>query len=72
MYKFNLFDKIAFILVIIGALNWGLLGLFNFNLVSAILGEPANLLSRVLYIIVGAAGIYIILLLVKIKKYSRT
>lgn len=72
MYKFNLFDKIAFILVIIGALNWGLLGLFNFNLVSAIFGEPANLLSRILYIIVGAAGVYIILLLVKIKKYSRT
>ena len=72
MYKFNLFDKIAFILVIIGALNWGLLGLFNFNLVSAIFGEPANLLSRLLYIIVGAAGVYIILLLVKIKKYSRT
>ncbi|MBM7869004.1 uncharacterized membrane protein YuzA (DUF378 family) [Clostridium pascui] len=72
MYKFNLFDKIAFILVIIGALNWGLLGLLNFNLVSAIFGEPANLLSRILYIIVGAAGVYIILLLVKIKKYSRT
>ncbi|WP_097025479.1 DUF378 domain-containing protein [Clostridium peptidivorans] len=72
MYKFNLFDKIAFILVIIGALNWGLLGLLNFNLVSAIFGEPANLLSRILYIIVGAAGVYIILLLLKIKKYSRT
>ncbi|KGK88528.1 hypothetical protein SDC9_193515 [bioreactor metagenome] len=72
MYKFNLFDKIAFILVIIGALNWGLLGLLNFNLVSAIFGEPANLLSRILYIIVGAAGVYLILLLVKIKKYSRT
>lgn len=72
MYKFNLFDKIAFILVIIGALNWGLLGLLNFNLVSAIFGEPANLLSRILYIIVGAAGVYLILLLIKIKKYSRT
>lgn len=72
MYKFNLFDKIAFILVIIGALNWGLLGLLNFNLVSAIFGEPANVLSRILYIIVGAAGVYLILLLLKIKKYSRT
>lgn len=72
MYKFNLFDKIAFILVIIGALNWGLLGLLNFNLVSAIFGEPANLLSRILYIIVGAAGVYLILLLIKIRKYSRT
>ena len=71
MYKFNLFDKIAFILVIIGAINWGLLGLFNFNLVSAIFGEPANFLSRIIYILVGISGIYLLLLLLKIKKYSR-
>jgi len=36
MYKFNLFDKISLLLVIIGAINWGLLGLFNLNLVGTI------------------------------------
>ncbi|WP_125153709.1 DUF378 domain-containing protein [Clostridium rectalis] len=71
MYKFNLFDKIAFILVIIGAINWGLLGLFNFNLIGSIFGEPANFLSRLIYILVGVAGVYLILLVLKMKKYSK-
>ncbi|KAJ52529.1 hypothetical protein BD780_001846 [Clostridium tetanomorphum] len=72
MYKFNLFDKLSFILVIIGAINWGLLGLFNFNLVSAIFGEPANFLSRIIYILIGISGVYLILLLLRIKKYSKS
>lgn len=72
MYKFNLFDKLAFILVIIGALNWGLLGLFNVNLVGLIFGEPANFLSRIVYIIIGIAGAYLIFLTLKIKKYSKS
>ncbi|WP_027623491.1 DUF378 domain-containing protein [Clostridium lundense] len=71
MYKFNLFDKISLILVIIGAVNWGLLGLFNFNLVSGIFGEPANFVSRLIYILVGVSGTYLILLLLKIKKNSK-
>ncbi|MBU5482808.1 DUF378 domain-containing protein [Clostridium sp. MSJ-11] len=72
MYKFNLFDKIALILVLIGALNWGFLGLFNLNLVSAIFGEPANFLSRIIYILVGVSGVYLLLLLFKMKKYSKS
>lgn len=71
MYKFNLFDKISLILVIIGAINWGLLGLFNFNLVSTIFGEPANFVSRLIYILVGVSGTYLILLLLRIKKNSK-
>ncbi len=47
---------ISFILVIIGALNWGLVGLFNFNLVSTILGDM-TFLSRTVYILVGLAAI---------------
>ncbi len=47
---------ISFILVIIGALNWGLVGLFNFNLVSAVLGDM-TFLSRTVYILVGLAAI---------------
>lgn len=68
MYKFNLLDKISLILVIIGAINWGLIGLFNFNLIGALLGEPANLIGRIIYILVGAAGVDMLMLLLKMKK----
>ena len=47
---------IALILVIIGALNWGLVGLFRFNLVAAMFGEMSSL-SRIVYVVVGAAGV---------------
>lgn len=53
---------IALILVIIGAINWGLVGLFNFNLVSAIFGERTAL-SKMVYLLVGIAGVYSIFLL---------
>ncbi|WML35065.1 DUF378 domain-containing protein [Clostridium sp. OS1-26] len=68
MYKFNLLDKISLILVIIGAINWGLIGLFNFNLIGALLGEPVNLIGRIIYILVGAAGMDMLMLLLKMKK----
>jgi uncharacterized membrane protein YuzA (DUF378 family) len=49
----------SWILVVVGALNWGLVGLFDFNLVHAILGGvPA--LERIVYILVGVAGIVMI------------
>jgi uncharacterized protein len=50
-------DVITFVLVIIGALNWGLIGLFNFNLVAAIFG-PMTAISRLIYILVGISAIY--------------
>jgi uncharacterized protein len=56
---------IALILVIIGAINWGLVGFFNFNLVSAIFGERSAV-SKVLYALVGIAGLYSIFLLTKV------
>lgn len=68
MYKFNLLDKISLILVIIGAINWGLIGLFNFNLIGALLGEPVNLVGRIIYILVGVAGVDMLMLLLKMKK----
>lgn len=68
MYKFKLIDKISLILVIIGAINWGLIGLFNFNLVGALLGQPANLIGRIVYILVGVAGVDMLLLLFKTRK----
>lgn len=55
-------DRLSLILIIIGALNWGLIALFNFNLVSAIFGD-FTVLSRIVYGLVGLAGLYSISLL---------
>lgn len=56
-------DKIALLLVIIGAINWGLIGVFQFDLVSYIFGGQGALISRIIYTIVGAAGLWCISLL---------
>lgn len=58
-------DWTAFVLVIIGALNWGLVGFFDFNLVDAIFGV-GSLISRIIYAVVGLAGLYAIYSLYKI------
>lgn len=50
---------IALVLVIVGGINWGLVGLFNFNLVAAIFGDLSPL-SRIIYILVGLAALYCI------------
>ncbi len=51
-------DWVAIVLAVIGALNWGLVGLFDFNLVSAIFG-PMSAVSRIVYVLVGLAGLYL-------------
>ena len=56
-------DRIALILVIIGALNWGSIGLFGFDLVAWIGGGQAALISRIIYTVVGLYGIWCISLL---------
>lgn len=71
MYKLNIIDKIAFILVIIGALNWGILGLTDVNLVHVIFGTIAPILERIIYILVGVAAIDIIALLIKTKSKNK-
>ena len=53
-------NVIAIILLLIGGLNWGLVGLFNFNLVDTIFGG-GSLLARLIYILVGLSAIYKIL-----------
>lgn len=52
----KIIDGILLLLVIIGALNWGLIGLFGFNLVEAIFG--IGILSTIIYILVGIGGLY--------------
>ena len=57
-------DATALTLSIIGAVNWGLIGLFKFDLVAFLFGSM-TLLSRIIYIIVGICGIYLISFYVK-------
>lgn len=55
-------DKIALVLIIIGAINWGLIGFFNFNLVDSIFGTM-SVVSRIIYALVGISGLWGIKLL---------
>ncbi|MCT4508625.1 MAG: DUF378 domain-containing protein [Tepidibacter sp.] len=55
--------RLALVLVIIGSLNWGLIGLLNFDLVATLFGGSTSFLSRTIYALVGIAGIYAITLL---------
>lgn len=55
-------DKIALVLIIIGAINWGLVGFFNFNLVDSIFGTM-SIVSRIIYALVGISGLWGIKLL---------
>ncbi len=58
MAKFNTWDWVALVLLIVGGLNWGLIGIFGFDLVAAIFGEM-TFLSRLVYTLVGLSAIYI-------------
>ncbi|MBZ4662922.1 MAG: hypothetical protein JG776_604 [Caloramator sp.] len=56
----NKLYKVAFVLVLIGAINWGLVGFFGFDLVAAIFGGAEAVLSRVIYALVGISGLILI------------
>lgn len=60
--------KLVLILVIIGALNWGLIGFFEYDLVGSIFGGQLSTLSRIIYALVGIAGIYAITFLFRDNK----
>lgn len=53
----KIIDTIALVLIIIGAINWGLVGIFNFNLVEAIFGG-LSIITRIIYILVGISGLW--------------
>lgn len=62
-------DAVALILAIVGAINWGLVGLFEFDLVAEIVGEEfgeVNAASRIIYILVALAGLYLITTLARL------
>ena len=56
-------DKIALTLLIIGGLNWGLVGIFSFDLVAWLFGGAATLLSRIIYIVVALSAVWCITML---------
>lgn len=56
----KLLSKIAFILVLIGAVNWALVGFFKFDLVAALLGGMMSMPARLVYSLVGIAGLFLI------------
>lgn len=58
-------DIIALVLVIVGAVNWGSIGLFGIDLVATLFGGQMALMSRIIYSLVGLAGIWCITLLFK-------
>lgn len=64
-------NRISLILVIIGALNWLLVGLFKFDLVGWIFGGQAALVSRIIFVLVGLAGLWCISLLFKSNDMQR-
>jgi hypothetical protein len=58
MREFNAWEYLALTLVVVGALNWGLVGLFGLDLVASLFGA-ASILSRVIYVAVGLSGLYL-------------
>lgn len=62
----NWLDIGALILIIIGAINWGLIGFFRFDLIASLFGQ-LSAISRIIYAIVGIAGIYSLILFWKLK-----
>jgi uncharacterized membrane protein YuzA (DUF378 family) len=53
----RIFNKVTLLLLIVGGLNWGLIGMFGFDLVAALFGEM-SILSRIVYMIVGASALW--------------
>jgi len=60
-------NVVAIILVIIGAINWGLIGFFQFDLVAAIFGGQGAVVSRIIYALVGLAGLWSIILIPRVR-----
>lgn len=61
-------DRIALIVTIIGALNWGSIGLFRFDIVAWLCGGQTSLVSRIIYTVVALAGIWCVSLLFRARE----
>ena len=58
--KMGTLDTVAMVLVVIGAINWGLVGLLDMNLVASLLGGESSGLVKIVYIIVGVSGLLVL------------
>ena len=67
--RFNALDWIAMILLIVGGLNWGLVGLANFDLVAALFGDGSTL-SRIVYVLVGLSALYSLYTTTKMGRHT--
>ena len=64
-------DRIALLLTIIGAVNWGLIGVFQFDLVAFVCGGQGAVISRIIYLLVGLAGLWCVSLLFRERDEAR-
>jgi uncharacterized membrane protein YuzA (DUF378 family) len=67
MKNLNALDWIALILLIVGGLNWGLVGIFGFDLVAWIFGS-VYFIARIVYIVVALAAVYMVIIAATLKK----
>jgi hypothetical protein len=67
MQKLNMVDWLALVLVLVGALNWGLVGILEFDLVETLFGKM-SLLTRIIYALVGVAALYITIISTSLNK----
>lgn len=68
--RMNGIDWLAYVLVIIGGLNWGLVGLFDFNLVTELFGVDSAL-SNIIFILVGLSALYLMYTAVKLAQHEK-
>ena len=64
-------DTLALLLSIIGSLNWGLVGIFQFDLVAWLFGSQGSVVSRIVYTVIGLAGLWCISLLFRKGQHMR-
>jgi len=65
--KLNIIDIIALILLVVGGLNWGLVGLFSFDLVATLFGV-SSAVSNIVYVLVGLSAVYVAAISMKLEK----
>ncbi len=64
-----MFDRICLLLVILGSLNWGSIGLFQFDIIAWMFGGMDSIVSRILYTVVALAGVWCISLLFRDREH---
>ena len=67
MQKLSFLDWVALVLVIVGGINWGLVGLFQWDLMANIFGDMSGL-SRIIYVLVGLGGLWMLFISGKLAK----